>query len=67
MFVGEHEMPTVASAGGTRFQSRKGTFLFPGGHAVPRTEMLKEPLQWLDRTLGPVQQWTLLQSSQLAS
>jgi dienelactone hydrolase len=32
----------------------KKWLLFPGGHSVPRTEMIKESLAWLDRYLGPV-------------
>jgi predicted esterase len=30
--------------------------LFPNGHSVPRIEMIKESLAWLDRYLGPVEQ-----------
>ena len=32
----------------------KQRMVFPGAHSVPRTEMIKESLQWLDRYLGPV-------------
>jgi len=32
----------------------KKRMVFPGGHSVPRTEMIKESLTWLDRYLGPV-------------
>ena len=32
----------------------KKRLVFPGGHSVPRTEMIKESLEWLDRYLGPV-------------
>lgn len=32
----------------------KRRLVYPGGHSVPRTEMIKESLQWLDRYLGPV-------------
>ena len=32
----------------------KKRLVFPGGHSVPRTEQIKESLQWLDRYLGPV-------------
>jgi formylglycine-generating enzyme required for sulfatase activity/dienelactone hydrolase/predicted Ser/Thr protein kinase len=32
----------------------KKRLVFPGGHSVPRTEMIKESLLWLDRYLGPV-------------
>ena len=32
----------------------KKRMVFPGGHSVPRTEMMRESLQWLDRYLGPV-------------
>lgn len=31
----------------------KKRLVFPGGHSVPRTEMIRESLQWLDRYLGP--------------
>lgn len=33
----------------------KKRLVFPGGHSVPRTEMIKESLAWLDRYLGPVE------------
>jgi dienelactone hydrolase len=32
----------------------KKRLVFPGGHSVPRTEMIKESLDWLDRYLGKV-------------
>ena len=32
----------------------KKRLIFPGGHSVPRTEMIKESLEWLDKYLGPV-------------
>jgi eukaryotic-like serine/threonine-protein kinase len=32
----------------------KKRLIFPGGHSVPRTEMIRESLAWLDRYLGPV-------------
>jgi dienelactone hydrolase len=32
----------------------KSRLVFPGGHSVPRTEMIKESLAWLDKYLGPV-------------
>ncbi len=32
----------------------KKRLIFPGGHSVPRTEMIKESLAWLDQYLGPV-------------
>ena len=32
----------------------KKRLVFPGGHSVPRTEMIKESLAWLDEYLGPV-------------
>jgi len=32
----------------------KKRLVYPGGHSVPRTEMIKESLDWLDRYLGPV-------------
>ena len=28
--------------------------LYEGGHDVPRTELIKESLAWLDKYLGPV-------------
>ena len=28
--------------------------LYPGGHSVPRTEQIRESLEWMDRYLGPV-------------
>jgi hypothetical protein len=28
--------------------------VFAGGHSVPRADMVKESLAWLDRYLGPV-------------
>ena len=34
--------------------AHKKRLVFPGGHSVPRTEMIKESLLWLDRYLGPV-------------
>ena len=33
----------------------KKLFVYEGGHTVPRTEMVKETLSWLDRYLGPVE------------
>ena len=32
----------------------KRRITYPGGHSVPRVEMIKETLAWLDRYLGPV-------------
>jgi hypothetical protein len=32
----------------------KERLVFPGGHSAPRSEMIRESLQWLDRCLGPV-------------
>jgi hypothetical protein len=32
----------------------KRTAVFDAGHIVPRNEMIKETLDWLDRYLGPV-------------
>ena len=32
----------------------KRRLTFPGGHSVPRLEMIKESLAWLDRYLGPI-------------
>jgi dienelactone hydrolase len=37
---------------GTPPQDKK-RLVFPGGHSVPRTDMIKESLVWLDRYLGP--------------
>ena len=33
----------------------KKQLVYPGGHSVPRTEMIKESLAWLDEYLGPVE------------
>jgi hypothetical protein len=32
----------------------KRRLTYHGGHSVPRPEMIKETLAWLDRYLGPV-------------
>jgi hypothetical protein len=32
----------------------KQRITYPGGHSVPRTEMIQHTLGWLDRYLGPV-------------
>jgi hypothetical protein len=32
----------------------KRSVLYPTGHAVPRNQLIKEVLDWLDRYLGPV-------------
>ena len=32
----------------------KKMFVYDKGHSVPRTELIKETLNWLDRYLGPV-------------
>jgi dienelactone hydrolase len=34
--------------------AEKKRLVFPGGHSVPRVEMIKESLDWLDHYLGPV-------------
>jgi eukaryotic-like serine/threonine-protein kinase len=34
--------------------AHKKRLVFPGGHSVPRADMIKESLLWLDRYLGPV-------------
>ena len=39
---------------GTPAEDKK-RLVYPGGHSVPRIEMIKESLQWLDRYLGPVE------------
>jgi len=33
----------------------KAYSIYPGAHSVPRTELVKETLAWLDRYLGPVE------------
>ena len=38
---------------GTPLEHKK-RLVFAGGHSVPRTEQIKESLQWLDRYLAPV-------------
>lgn len=38
---------------GTQKEHKK-MFVYEGGHSVPRTELVKETLVWLDRYLGPV-------------
>ena len=38
---------------GTR-EPDKRWMLYEGGHDVPRTELIKESLAWLDKYLGPV-------------
>jgi len=35
-------------------REHKKMFVYEGGHAVPRTELVKEMLAWLDQYLGPV-------------
>jgi len=35
-------------------KEHKKMFVYEGGHSVPRTEVVKETLTWLDRYLGPV-------------
>ncbi len=35
-------------------KDEKKLFVYDRGHTVPRTEMIKETLTWLDRFLGPV-------------
>jgi len=32
----------------------KRHILYEGGHNIPRNELIKETLDWLDRYLGPV-------------
>ncbi|MGE0641780.1 MAG: formylglycine-generating enzyme family protein [Thermoanaerobaculia bacterium] len=39
---------------GTLAEDKK-RLVFPGGHSVPRTEMMRESLAWLDRYRGPVE------------
>jgi serine/threonine protein kinase len=34
--------------------TEKKSVLYPTGHAVPRNQLIKEALDWLDRWLGPV-------------
>jgi pimeloyl-ACP methyl ester carboxylesterase len=33
---------------------RKKRLVYPGGHSVPRTEMIRQSMLWLDQYLGPV-------------
>jgi dienelactone hydrolase len=35
-------------------EEHKKRLVYPGGHSVPRTEMIRESLAWLDEYLGPV-------------
>jgi dienelactone hydrolase len=37
-------------------KEKKKLFVYDGGHSVPRTEMIKESLAWLDKYLGPVEE-----------
>ena len=36
-------------------KEHKRRVLYDTGHDIPRIEMIKETLNWLDRYLGPVQ------------
>ena len=40
---------------GTKEQN-KHQFIYESGHFVPRNELIKETLDWLDKYLGPVKQ-----------
>jgi cephalosporin-C deacetylase-like acetyl esterase len=59
MLNGRYDLETEATAHalyemlGTP-QSRKVLKVYESGHAIPRTEMIRESLAWLDRYLGPV-------------
>ena len=35
-------------------EEHKKIFVYDGGHSVPRNELIKESLTWLDKYLGPV-------------
>jgi dienelactone hydrolase len=35
-------------------EEHKKWLVYPGGHSVPRADMIRETLDWLDRYLGPV-------------
>lgn len=35
-------------------EEHKPWIRYPGGHSVPRREMIKEILAWLEKYLGPV-------------
>lgn len=37
-------------------EEHKKRLVYPGGHSVPRTEMIRESLAWLDEYLGKVAQ-----------
>lgn len=39
---------------GTR-SADKRQVIYDGGHFVPRAQLIKETLDWLDRYLGPLQ------------
>ncbi|HEX7878960.1 MAG TPA: protein kinase [Candidatus Eisenbacteria bacterium] len=61
MLNGEHDFffpldtsqrPLFEALGAPPGQKRQ--VIYPGGHTVPRTEIVKEVLAWLDRYLGPV-------------
>jgi dienelactone hydrolase len=39
-------------------KEHKRLVVFEGGHSVPRHQLIKQSLDWLDRYLGPVQQTT---------
>jgi hypothetical protein len=36
-------------------KDQKQHLLYEGGHSVPRNELIRETLNWLDQYLGPVQ------------
>jgi eukaryotic-like serine/threonine-protein kinase len=36
-------------------KSDKRLIVYEGGHSVPRTQLVKEALAWLDRYLGPTE------------
>ena len=52
--VEESQIPMLQLFGTAEEDKRH--VLFDSGHNVPRNEMIKEVLDWLDRYLGPVEQ-----------
>ena len=39
-------------------EADKKMMIYPGGHLVPRSELIKESLFWFDKYLGPVNNLT---------
>jgi eukaryotic-like serine/threonine-protein kinase len=50
--VGTSQEPMFRPLGTPK--ERKRRVLYETGHDIPRTQMIKETLDWLDRYLGPV-------------